>query len=101
MHRGRDAGRRRADPPHAARGPGDGDPPARRRRLRRGARRGRPARGADPDAPMRISVRGAAQVLLPPEPGLPYVRRPADMRLEPGSVTVEDGVIVALDDDPA
>jgi imidazolonepropionase len=49
---------------------------------------------------MRISVRGAAQVLLPPEPGLPYVRRPADMRLEPGSVTVEDGVIVALDEDP-
>jgi imidazolonepropionase len=49
---------------------------------------------------MRISVRGAAQVLLPPEDGLPYVRRPADMRLEPGSVTVENGVIVALDDDP-
>jgi imidazolonepropionase len=49
---------------------------------------------------MRVSIRGAAQVLLPPEDGLPYVRRAADMRLEPGSVTVEDGVIVALDDDP-
>jgi imidazolonepropionase len=49
---------------------------------------------------MRISVRGAAQVLLPPEDGLPYVRRAGDMRLAPGSVTVEDGVIVALDDDP-
>jgi imidazolonepropionase len=49
---------------------------------------------------MRISVRGAGQVLLPPEDGLPYVRRPGEMRLEPGSVTVEDGVIVALDDDP-
>jgi imidazolonepropionase len=49
---------------------------------------------------MRISVRGAAQVLLPPEDGMPYVRRAGDMRLEPGSVTVEDGVIAALDDDP-
>ena len=27
---------------------------------------------------MRISVRGAAQVLLPPEDGLPYLRRAAD-----------------------
>jgi imidazolonepropionase len=49
---------------------------------------------------MRISLRGAAQVLLPPEDGLPYVRRAAAMRLEPGSVTVEDGRIVALEDDP-
>ena len=49
---------------------------------------------------MRISIRGAAQVLRPPEDGLPYVRQPSQMRLEPGSVTVEDGVIVALEDDP-
>jgi imidazolonepropionase len=49
---------------------------------------------------MRISVRGAAQVLLPPEDGLAYVRRAADMRLERGSLTVADGVIAALDDDP-
>jgi imidazolonepropionase len=49
---------------------------------------------------MSVSLRGAAQVLLPPEDGLPYVRRPADMRLERGSVTVRDGVIAALDDDP-
>ena len=49
---------------------------------------------------MRTSVRGAAQVLLPPEEGLPYVRHAAEMRLEPGSVTIEDGVIVALEDDP-
>jgi imidazolonepropionase len=49
---------------------------------------------------MRTSIRGAAQVLLPPEAGMPYVRRPSEMRLEPGSVTVEDGVIVALDHDP-
>jgi imidazolonepropionase len=47
-----------------------------------------------------ISLRGAAQVLLPPEPGLPYLRRARDLRLEPGSVTVRDGVIAALDDDP-
>jgi imidazolonepropionase len=49
---------------------------------------------------MRTSIR-AGQVLLPPEDGLPYLRRPNDLRLEPGAVTVEDGVIVALDDDPA
>jgi imidazolonepropionase len=49
---------------------------------------------------MRISVRGAAQVLLPPEDGLPYVRDASALRLEPGSLTVEDGVIVALEDDP-
>jgi imidazolonepropionase len=49
---------------------------------------------------MSISIRGAAQVLLPPEEGLPYLRRPADLRLERGSLTVRDGVIVALDDDP-
>jgi imidazolonepropionase len=50
---------------------------------------------------VRISIRGAAQVLRPPEDGLPYVRRASEMRLEPGSVTVEDGVIVALEHDPA
>jgi imidazolonepropionase len=47
-----------------------------------------------------ISVRGAAQVLLPPEDGLPYLRRPGELRLERGSVTVRDGVIAAVDDDP-
>jgi imidazolonepropionase len=50
---------------------------------------------------MSISLRGAAQVLLPPEPGLPYLRRAADLRLDAGSVAVRDGVIAALDDDPA
>jgi imidazolonepropionase len=45
------------------------------------------------------SLRNAAQVLRPPEDGLPYVRRGADMRVEPGSVAVRDGVIAALDDD--
>jgi imidazolonepropionase len=48
---------------------------------------------------MRISIR-AGQVLLPPENGLPYLRRPNELRLEAGAVTVEDGVIVALEDDP-
>jgi imidazolonepropionase len=48
---------------------------------------------------MRISIR-ADQVLRPPEDGLPYLRRPNDLRLEPGAVTVEDGAIVALEDDP-
>ena len=50
---------------------------------------------------MKVSVRGAAQVLLPPEDGMPYVRRPNELRLEPGSLTVEDGVIVALEHDPS
>jgi imidazolonepropionase len=49
---------------------------------------------------MSVSVRGAEQVLRPPEDGLPYLRRPADMRLEPGSVAVRDGAIAALEDDP-
>jgi len=49
---------------------------------------------------MRTSIRGAAQVLLPPGDGLLYLRRPNELRLQPGSVTVEDGVIVALEEDP-
>jgi imidazolonepropionase len=48
---------------------------------------------------MRTSIR-AGQVLLPLEDGLPYLRRPNDLRLEPGAVLVEDGAIVALEDDP-
>jgi imidazolonepropionase len=48
---------------------------------------------------VRLSIR-ADQVLRPPEDGLPYVRRPDAMRLDPGAMTVEDGVIVALEDDP-
>ncbi|MGZ8649631.1 MAG: amidohydrolase family protein [Solirubrobacteraceae bacterium] len=47
-----------------------------------------------------ISFRNAAQVLLPPEDGLPYVRHAGEMRLAPGSVTVRAGVVVALEDDP-
>ena len=48
---------------------------------------------------MRTSIR-AGQVLRPPEDGLSYLRRANDLRLEPGAVTVEDGAIVALEDDP-
>jgi imidazolonepropionase len=45
------------------------------------------------------SLRNAAQVLLPPEDGLPFLRRPVQSRLEPGSIAVRDGVIAALEDD--
>ena len=50
---------------------------------------------------MTISLRGATQVLLPPEPGLPYLRRSNAVSLDPGSVTTRDTTIAALDDDPA
>lgn len=48
-----------------------------------------------------LSVNGAAQLLRPPEDGLPYLRhdRAAELSLEPGSVSVRDGVIAALSDD--
>ena len=50
---------------------------------------------------MSLSLVGAAQVLRPPEDGLPYVRgdRAGELRLEPGSVTVAGGRVVALDGD--
>ena len=48
-----------------------------------------------------VCLRNAAQVLRPPEDGLPYLREAARALAEPGSVTVRDGVIAALDDDPA
>jgi imidazolonepropionase len=49
-----------------------------------------------------LCLRGAAQVLRPPQDGLPYLRhdRAAELRTEPGSVTVAGGRIAALDDDP-
>jgi imidazolonepropionase len=47
-----------------------------------------------------ISLTGAAQVLLPPADGLPYLRNASGLRLEPGSVAVSGGRIAALDDDP-
>ncbi len=71
-------------------------PMAPRRRREREGRRGDP----EPRRPdMRGSLRGAVQVLRPPEDGLPYVRRAADMRVAPGSVAVRDGTIAALHDD--
>jgi imidazolonepropionase len=50
-----------------------------------------------------VCVRGAAQLLRPPEDGLPYLRhdRAAELSLEPGSVCLRDGLIVALDEDDA
>jgi imidazolonepropionase len=52
-------------------------------------------------APASVSVRGAAQVLRPPEDGLPYLRhdRAAELSLEPGSVSVREGRVAALEDD--
>ena len=48
---------------------------------------------------MSVSLRGAAQVLRPPEDGLPYLRhdRAAEMTLEPGSVTCGIHGISGLD----
>ncbi|HEX8086989.1 MAG TPA: imidazolonepropionase [Solirubrobacteraceae bacterium] len=47
-----------------------------------------------------LSIHSAAQVLLPPEPGLPYLRRPAELALEPGGIAVEGASIAALEPDP-
>ena len=49
----------------------------------------------------RLALRGADAVLLPPEPGLPYLRhdRAPELRLEAGSLACRDGRIAALDDD--
>jgi imidazolonepropionase len=46
-----------------------------------------------------ISIRNAAQLLRPAEDGAPYLRD-ATLTLDPGSVTVRDGVIAAFEDDP-
>lgn len=49
-----------------------------------------------------LSVHGAAQVLRPPEDGLPYLRGAGGdrMTLAPGGIACRDGVIAALEDDP-
>ena len=51
---------------------------------------------------MSVCLRGAAQVLRPPEDGLPYLRhdRAPELSLDPGSVCVRDGLVAALEDDP-
>ena len=45
-----------------------------------------------------LSLRGAAQVIRPPEDGLPFLRhdRAAELRLEPGSLTARDGRLTRL-----
>ena len=50
---------------------------------------------------MNISIDGAAQVLRPPEDGLPYLRhdRAAELKAEGGSVAIADGGIVAFEPD--
>jgi imidazolonepropionase len=50
-----------------------------------------------------ISVQGAAQVLRPPEDGLPYLRhdRAGELVLEGGSIAAVDGRIAAFEPDPA
>ena len=49
-----------------------------------------------------IAFDDAAQVLLPPEPDLQYLRsdRAGEMTLEPGGITVEHGRIASLEPDP-
>jgi imidazolonepropionase len=48
-----------------------------------------------------VGVRGAAQVLRPPEDGLPYLRhdRAAELALEGGGLAVEDAVIAGFEPD--
>jgi len=48
-----------------------------------------------------VCLRGAAQVLRPPEDGLPYLRhdRASALSLDPGSVCVRDGLVAALEED--
>jgi imidazolonepropionase len=50
-----------------------------------------------------LSIEGALERLLLPEPGLAYLRhdRAGELRLEPGSLACADGLIVALEDDVA
>jgi imidazolonepropionase len=48
-----------------------------------------------------VCLRGATQVMRPPEDGLPYLRhdRAAEVSLAPGSVCVREGAIAALEED--
>jgi imidazolonepropionase len=50
-----------------------------------------------------LSIEGALQVMAPAEPGLPHLRggRTGALRLEPGGLSCRDGLIAALEDDPA
>lgn len=54
---------------------------------------------AAPQRTVTTAFDNAAQVLTPPEPGLPYLRsnRAGEMRLDPAGLTVKDGRIVSLE----
>lgn len=54
--------------------------------------------GSRPDD-ARVSINDASQVLRPPEDGLPYLRhdRAGELRADPGSLVLAEGVIAALD----
>ena len=49
------------------------------------------------------TVAGAAQLLLPPEDGLPFLRhdRAAELALVPGGLALAEGRITALEEDPS
>jgi len=46
-----------------------------------------------------VAIRGAAQVLRPPQDGLPYMRhdRAGELRLDPGDVALDDGRIAGFE----
>jgi imidazolonepropionase len=50
-----------------------------------------------------LSIDGASALLLPPEPGLAYLRhdRAGQLRLEPGSIACAGGAIAAFEEDAA
>ena len=53
-------------------------------------------------SPRAVSLRGAEQILRPPSDGLPHLRGPEanQQTLEPGALTLADGLIFSLEDDP-
>ncbi|HEX2088207.1 MAG TPA: imidazolonepropionase [Solirubrobacteraceae bacterium] len=46
-----------------------------------------------------VSIHSAAQVLLPPAPGLANLRRPSDLTVEPGGIALHAGTIAGLEPD--
>ncbi len=52
--------------------------------------------------PADLSINGAAQVLRPPEDGLPYLRhdRAGELRAEPGSLVLGNGIIAGFASEP-
>jgi imidazolonepropionase len=52
--------------------------------------------------PAQVSIEGAAQVLRPPEDGLPYLRldRAGEQRAQPGDLALADGMIAAFEPAP-